>query len=56
MRMILFENLKDQKVEQIGYLYKDAKKQAKKMEETLGMPSPRLPIGEKLLRLRSRLK
>jgi hypothetical protein len=35
----LFELLKDQKVEQIGYLYEDAEKQAKIMEETFGMPS-----------------
>ena len=39
MGMSLFELVKDQKVEQIGYLYKDAEKQAKIMEETFGMPS-----------------
>ena len=39
MGMTLFELLKEQKVEQIGYLYKDAEKQAKIMEETFGMPS-----------------
>jgi hypothetical protein len=39
MGMTLFELLKDQKVDQIGYLYKDVEKQAKRMEETLGMPS-----------------
>jgi hypothetical protein len=39
MGMTLFELLKDQKVEQIGYLYEDAEAQAKKMEKTFGMPS-----------------
>ena len=39
MGMNLFELVKDQKIEQIGYLYKDAEKQAKIMEETFGMPS-----------------
>jgi hypothetical protein len=38
MGMTLFELLKDQKVDQIGFLYKNAEKQAKKMEETFGMP------------------
>ena len=37
--MTIFELLKDQKVEQIGYLYKDAEKQAKIMEKMFGMPS-----------------
>ncbi len=37
--MTLFELVKDQKVEQIGYLYKDAERQAKIMEEAFGMPS-----------------
>jgi hypothetical protein len=39
MGVSLFELLKDQKVEQIGYLYKDIEKQAKIMEKTFGMPS-----------------
>jgi len=39
MGMTLFELVKDQKVEQIGYLYKDAERQAKIMEEAFGMPS-----------------
>lgn len=39
MGMSLFELVKNQKVEQIGYLYKDAEKQAKIMEEKFGMPS-----------------
>ena len=39
MGMSLFELVKDQKVDQIGYLYKDVEKQAKIMKETFGMPS-----------------
>lgn len=39
MGLTLFELVKDQKVEQIGYLYKDAEKQAKIMEQLFGMPS-----------------
>ena len=39
MGMTLFELLKNQNVDQIGYLYKDIEKQAERMEEAFGMPS-----------------
>lgn len=38
MALTLYELLKNHKVGQIGYLYEDIKKQAKLMEEKLGMP------------------
>jgi hypothetical protein len=36
--MSLHELLKDHKINQIGYLYKDIDKQAERMEKMLGMP------------------
>jgi len=38
MGLSFFELLKDHKVDQIGYLYRDVEKQAEKMEKKLGMP------------------
>jgi len=38
MGLSFFELLKDHKVDQIGFLYKDVEKQAEKMERMLGLP------------------